>query len=85
MRPYLYFLILAFLMSAVFAVSNVCVGATQNFTCGDTVTESCTLDGNISIDDSTCFSIGANDIELDCAGFTISGNGAPSAYGIYMS
>jgi parallel beta-helix repeat protein len=50
-----------------------CVGATQNFTCGDAITESCTLNCNLN-SNGTCFTIGANDITIDGAGHSITGN-----------
>ena len=60
-----------------------CVGANYNFSCGQEVNESCTMDGNLSAS-GTCFKILANDITLDCAGFTITGNiSNTSASGIY--
>ena len=50
-----------------------CIGATQNFTCGDTITESCTLSCNLN-SNGTCFTIGANNITIDGAGHSITGN-----------
>lgn len=50
-----------------------CIGATQNFTCGDTITESCALTCNLK-SNGTCFTIVANDITIDGAGHSITGN-----------
>ncbi len=61
-----------------------CVGATTNFTCGQNVTESCTLTTNLT-SDRTCFTIDADNVTIDCAGHTISGNSTAYAYGIYSS
>jgi parallel beta-helix repeat protein len=52
-----------------------CVGATQTFGWGDTITESCTLNCNLdSVSDGTCFTIGTDNITIDGGGFTISGD-----------
>jgi len=56
-------------------LSPSCVGATANFTCGQTVTQSCTLNGNLSCN-GTAFAIGAPSIVVDGDGFTIAGNGS---------
>jgi parallel beta-helix repeat protein len=50
-----------------------CVGATQTFLPGDTVTESCTLNCDVSAR-GTCFTIGADNLTLDGAGHQITGN-----------
>jgi hypothetical protein len=50
-----------------------CFGATHNFTCGDTITESCTLTCNLK-SNGTCFTIGADNITIDGAGHSITGN-----------
>ena len=50
-----------------------CVGATQTFTCGETVTESCTFNGNMSCPAGRGLKIGADDITIDGAGFTLDG------------
>lgn len=49
-----------------------CIGATANFSCGDTVTESCVLNESMTIDDADCLLVSTADVEIDCAGFTIS-------------
>jgi parallel beta-helix repeat protein len=50
-----------------------CIGATQNFTCGDIITESCTVTCNVH-SNGTCFTIGADSITIDGAGHSITGN-----------
>lgn len=50
-----------------------CVGATQNFVCGDTITESCTMNEDLTTAEYSCFTIGANNIVVDGAGHSISG------------
>jgi parallel beta-helix repeat protein len=53
---------------------GVCVGATQDFECGDTVTESCTLNGDMSCPaGSYGLVMGADDIVVDGAGYTLNG------------
>ena len=47
-----------------------CIGSTTNFTCGDTVTESCVMNESDTAA-GTCFTIGANNIVLDCNGYEI--------------
>jgi|GEM_PF-5523555 len=44
---------------------NYCIGTNFNFTCGDSVNESCVLNGNLTVN-GTCFTIDTNDIILDC-------------------
>ena len=50
-----------------------CIGATQNFAYGDTITESCTMDGDMS-GSGTAFVIGSSDITIDCAGYSVAGD-----------
>ena len=50
-----------------------CVGATQTFLCGETITESCTLNCDLSTN-GTCFVIGADHITVSGAGHGITGN-----------
>lgn len=58
-----------------------CVGSTKTFVCGDKVTESCTLNGDLNAK-KNCFSVSSNDITINCAGHTISGNKADGFFGI---
>ena len=55
---------------------GACVGATQCFTCGDTVTESCTLNGNMSCTDATKpgLEVGASGITINGSGYKITGS-----------
>ena len=59
-----------------------CIGATQTFTCGETVTESCTLNTNMT-SDRTCLTIGSSNIVIDCAAKSIVGNRTANKYGIF--
>ncbi|PJF38845.1 MAG: hypothetical protein CUN54_09970, partial [Phototrophicales bacterium] len=54
---------------------------TLNQSCG-TITQDTTLIGNVSVNGSTCFTIGAGSITLDCAGYWIVGNDTASTSGI---
>ncbi|MDD5336927.1 MAG: right-handed parallel beta-helix repeat-containing protein [Candidatus ainarchaeum sp.] len=60
----------------------LCVGHTKVFTCGDTVTESCIMLGNIAAKDSTCFTVSSSRILINCDGHSITGNNHAHAYGI---
>lgn len=51
-------------------IGNSCVGATQNAKCGDTINESCTLNGNI-VAAGDCFDINTDNIVMDCNGYKI--------------
>ena len=44
-----------------------------------------TMSGNVSINGSTCFTIGAANVALDCAGFSITGNNSTGTYGIFSN
>jgi len=48
-----------------------CIGATTNFTCGDTISESCTLNQSETAS-VACFDVNADNIIIDCGGYTIS-------------
>gem|GEM_PF-3460308 len=61
-----------------------CIGATQTFTCGETVTESCTLNANMT-SDRTCLTVGANNVAIDCAGYSLTGNNSNASIGIYST
>ena len=50
-----------------------CRGATKDFHCGDSITESCTMDEDLTTTAYSCFSIGANNIVVDGNGHSISG------------
>jgi parallel beta-helix repeat protein len=53
--------------------SGVCVGATKTFSCGDSVTESCTLNGHMA-STGTCFTITTNNVTIDGDGYSITGD-----------
>ncbi|MFH1721615.1 MAG: right-handed parallel beta-helix repeat-containing protein [Candidatus Altiarchaeota archaeon] len=61
------------LLSIVSSASAVCVGSTQNYSCGETITESCTLNSNLNTT-GTCFTIGVDDVLLNGAGYQITGD-----------
>jgi len=65
--------------SSVTEILPSCVGAVNAFVCGDTVTESCTMDSNLT-SAGTCFSTGANDIAIDCSGYSLTGD--TTGYGV---
>jgi parallel beta-helix repeat protein len=47
-----------------------CVGTTQTFGWGDTITESCTLNCDLA-SDGTCWTVGTDNITIDGAGYSI--------------
>lgn len=51
-----------------------CVGASRTFLVGETVTESCTVNCDLT-SNGTCFIIGADNITLDGGGHRLTGNG----------
>ena len=61
-----------------------CVGATQTFVCGGTVTESCILNCDLT-SSGTCFIVGVDDITIDCKGHSITGtdSGNGVSFGAY--
>ncbi|MHC1728712.1 MAG: NosD domain-containing protein [Syntrophobacteraceae bacterium] len=64
-----FFLILGFAGHA----TAGCVGSTTDFHCGQTITESCTMDEDLTTASYSCFTIGANDIVVDGNGHSITG------------
>jgi len=64
------------------ARENVCIGANYNFSCKEIVNESCTLNGTMIVN-GTCFTIGADDVTIDCDGNTLLGINN-SSIGIYI-
>ena len=79
-------LLAAILLIAFLSISfsdNYCVGATANFTCNQSVTESCTLNGDMAINGSNCFSITASNLVIDCNGYTLTGNKTINGYAVY--
>jgi parallel beta-helix repeat protein len=44
-----------------------------------------TLTENLSINGSTCFTVSAQNVTIDCNGFSITGNNTVSAYGVYSN
>ncbi len=56
-----------------------CHGASADFVCGDTITESCTLDCNLNAA-GDCFSVAQDGITIDGDGYRITGNGSGVAF-----
>jgi len=59
-----------------------------NVVCGDLLNETgalYTLNASTSIDGSTCFTVTAANVTLDCNGFNVVGNNTGSTYGIYTN
>ena len=76
-----------FLLGNVIADSSeggACAGATRGFICGDTITESCILTGDLT-SEGNCFKVEADSIIIDCAGHSIVGIGKDSGYGFYLN
>lgn len=69
--------ILVFLIALILftkgVLANSCVGENYLFTCGDTINESCFLDGDI-IANTFCFEIGSDNLILDCMNYSIIAN-----------
>lgn len=74
------FLLLLCLASVSFS-AGACIGATTNFTCGSSVTESCTLNESIT-SAGTCLTVTANNVTIDCAGYSITGTNSSGNYGV---
>lgn len=53
--------------------SGVCRGATKDFVCGDSVTESCTLTNHM-VSKGNCFTVTANNVTIDGARYSITGD-----------
>ena len=64
-----------------FLISYACVGENYNFVCGDTLIESCTLNGNLSAV-GNCFTSSANNLIINGNGYFINGDGTGN--GIYI-
>jgi parallel beta-helix repeat protein len=56
----------------------------QRLQCGDTITENTTLIENLTTT-GDCITIGTNNIVLDCAGYSMTGDSGSGDYGIYAS
>ena len=54
--------------------SYACIGSSLNFVCGDSITQSCSLNGNLSTS-GNCFIINTNSITLNGNKYTIKGDG----------
>ncbi|HLD89405.1 MAG TPA: right-handed parallel beta-helix repeat-containing protein [Patescibacteria group bacterium] len=78
MKWILYFISFVFLISLAQAD---CIGSTSNFTCGQTINQSCILNQS-EVCPSTGFVIGAPNIILDGNGFTLNYSSTATAYAI---
>ncbi|MCX8193907.1 MAG: right-handed parallel beta-helix repeat-containing protein, partial [Candidatus Pacearchaeota archaeon] len=58
-----------------------CDNGTYNYSCGETVYESCIMNCNLD-SNGTCFTVGANDIIIDGNGYTINYSNSEEGYGI---
>jgi hypothetical protein len=65
------------------SANGVCVGEHYNFSCGDVVNESCTLNASMICTDNSKAGlyIGADDIVIDGAGFSMTGSKSAAACG----
>lgn len=82
---FILFLIVILISLASAGPSTWCEGATYNFTCGEPINQSCTLTGNVSINDSSCFQVRGTaftDTLIDCNGYWIIGNDYGGTHGI---
>ncbi|PKP56947.1 MAG: hypothetical protein CVT88_09560, partial [Candidatus Altiarchaeales archaeon HGW-Altiarchaeales-1] len=61
-----------------------CDNGTYNYTCGETLMKSCVMNCNITYN-STCFTVGANNITINGNGYSITGNGDLGHNGIYAN
>lgn len=69
-----------------FSISNIvakgCMGMTTNFSCGENITESCSLNGNLS-SNGNCFRVYDNNVVVDLNKYNISGNSLGNGMEIY--
>ena len=73
------FLLLLALASLGFP-AGACIGTTANFTCGDTVTEDCTLNESMTlVGYGTCLTVGAPNVRIDGNYHAINGPGGGTA------
>lgn len=61
-----------------------CVGATKTFICGETISESCILNGDLNAE-KACFTIVSDGVTIDCAGHEISGKNYIGSSGIGLN
>ena len=62
--------------------AGMCVGATQSFGCGDTVTESCTLDADMICAEGHGLIIGTDNITIDGNGYCLNGTAPGDCGGV---
>ena len=74
-------------LACVTYILNIVAGATVLGACANLsiANEAYSLSGPVSINSATCFNITAQNITLDCAGFTITGNKTANTYGVYSN
>jgi hypothetical protein len=66
-------------------ISGTCNSATRSFACGDSVNESCTMNGNMSASGTNCFNVTAANVAIDCAGNSITDSNVNNTRGIYST
>ncbi|ODS36943.1 hypothetical protein BEH94_03960 [Candidatus Altiarchaeales archaeon WOR_SM1_SCG] len=59
-----------------------CVGATEIFTCGEVVTESCTFNADLNCT-GDALTVTSDDITIDCDGRTLNGTGSDAGIVVY--
>ncbi|MCS7134481.1 MAG: DUF333 domain-containing protein [Candidatus Pacearchaeota archaeon] len=73
------------LQNRTFVIPNGCVAESGTiYTCGSIIKESCSLDGNLR-SNTTCFTLGSNNITINGNGFSITRDGGKFADGINTS
>jgi len=75
-------IIFMFLITMYSALSASCVGTNFNFTCGETINESCSLNANLESNGSSCFYSSIDNITIDLAGFNITSDRTNFTVGI---
>lgn len=86
MKQYLLLMFFAvfFIGIGISNATNYCVGASANYTCGGTIAQSCTLNGNLNCSE-TAFIIGASNIVVDGAGYQLAGqDSGGTSYGFSL-
>ena len=74
-------------LAAFLALSGIASADTNLSACANlsTANENYTLNTSVSINGSTCFNISAENVTINCAGYSITGNNTSNTYGIYSN
>ena len=64
---------------------NYTYDAAATCNCGDTLTANCALTGSITASGITCLTVGAPNVTIDCAGYSITGDNTSNHYGVYSN